>query len=157
MTTKTDKIYEIAETLGYDGPKGSRITDALDDLNSVVSGGGGGGALIVTGTMTSAQGGGYAVEADKTAEEIFEYCNGGGKLVFLFTQLQEGGQTTMYSLLPLQGVTKNGDYPAVATFVTTTLVPSGAGAQAGVYVSSMEFQGTSTVATVSQGKAALAS
>ena len=47
MTSKTDKIYEIAETLGYDGPKGSRITEALDDLNSVVSGGGGGGNAVV--------------------------------------------------------------------------------------------------------------
>ena len=55
MTSKTDKIYEIAETLGYDGPKGSRITDALDDLNSVVSGGGGGGggnAVVLTVTYS---------------------------------------------------------------------------------------------------------
>lgn len=157
MTTKTDKIYEIAETLGYDGPRGSRITDALTDLKSVVGGGGGGGvdALIVTGTVTSGQGGAYTIEADKTAEEIFEYVNGGGKLVFLFMPPQEGSALAAYSLAPLQSVTKNGDNPANATFITTNLVPSGA--QAGVYVSSTTLQGTDRVAIMANGRAALAS
>lgn len=108
MTTKTDKIYEIAETLGYDGPKGSRITDALDDLNSVVSGGGGGGGNVLVVNMI--MGNQQKVEADKTAKEIFDAANA-GTLVFA---LWKTGPTV--ALIPLSGATYVNDNEYVVSF-----------------------------------------
>lgn len=96
MTTKTDKIYEIAETLGYDGPKGSRITDALDDLNSVVSGGGGGGGNVLVVNMEPGSGSQSGkMIANKTAKEICDAASAGA---LVFAILKAGPTTTQYQV-----------------------------------------------------------
>ena len=96
MAKKVSGIYEIAETLGFDGDRGKTIETALADLNTVVSGGGGGGGNVLVVNMESGSGSQSAkMIADKTAKEIYDAVNA-GTLVFA---LMKAGPSLM--LFPL--------------------------------------------------------